>query len=54
MNNKLQHLENIQQKVKGDLHLQGVQVKEVAKKDKEQQMFQEQQGMTLTMTPEKQ
>ena len=52
MNNKLQHLKNIQQKVKGDLHLLGVQVKEVAKKDKEQQMFQEQQGMTSTITPE--
>ena len=52
MNNKLQHLKNIQQKVKSDLHLLGVQVKEVAKKDKEQQMFQEQQGMTSIITPE--
>ena len=32
MNNKVQHLEKIQQKVKDDLHLLGVQVKDVAKK----------------------
>ena len=35
MKNKLQHLENMQQKVKGDLLLLGVEVKEVTRKDKE-------------------
>ena len=54
MYNKLQCVKNMQEKVKGDLHLLGVQVKEVARKDKEQQMFQEQQGMTSTITTEEQ
>ena len=54
MNNKVQHLEKIQQKVKDDLHLLGVQVKDVAKKNKEQQMFQQQQGMASTITAEDQ
>ena len=53
MNNKVQHLEKIQQKVKDDLHLLGVQVKDMAKKNKEQQMFQ-QQGMASTITAEDQ
>ena len=54
MNNKVQHLEKIQQKVKDDLHLLGVQVKDVAKKNKGQQMFQQQQGMASTITAEDQ
>ena len=39
MNNKLQHLNSIKEKIKGDLTLLGVEIKEVTKKKNELEEF---------------